>query len=334
MGDAQSIPTPAQLADDLEASSTSFWQKLAEMEAEEIESAKLGCGWSAKSLVAHVAFWDDYQHRRMEAALAGISAAAGFARPRTDNDARAVEDASRSWIEIEQAAKQARQQLSDFARNLSPDALALEYPEGDKTLSILKLLQHMAHHLRVHEREIEAYCGSLERWGRAGLRKLMVEQPDNFMNGMAGLTEETMVTTKVCGEWSIRDVYAHVLSWNQYNAKLLRFWPQPDAETISEWARLPGDNDDTVNARLMAARAHLTMIDIADSLETEFRRILRVYDRKKDADLHGEGLTWNGPGIMSHFFYDIFLHEAEHAAQIWAYRAGVAEAESKRSSAV
>lgn len=331
MGDAQPIPTPVQLADELAYSSYLFWETLAEMEPEEIENAQLESGWSAKALVAHVAFWDDYQHRRMEAALSGTSRQSGFARPLTDNDARALEDAGRPWAEVEQAAKSARQRLVEFARNLSPDVLEQEYREGEKSFSILKQLQHMAHHVRLHRRELQAYCGSLERWGRAGLRQLMVEQHDNLMDSISGLTEETMLTTQVCGVWTVRDVLAHVLSWNEYCSTLLRHWPQPDPKLIEEWEWLDGDTMATMNDRLMKARTHLNMIDIADGLTTEYRRILRVFDRASNADLCSEGLTWGGPGVMSNFFYEIFVHEAEHAAQIWAYRAGLSEEEATRN---
>lgn len=333
MGDAQprnanTIPTPAEMAEELRYSDYLFWETLAELEQEEIESATLPSGWSAKALVAHIAFWDDFQRRRMEAALAGTSQRDGFARPLTDNDARALEDANRPWVEIEAAAKQARRQLVEFASNLSPDVLTQEFAEGENRLSIRKLLEHMARHVRQHRREVQAYCGSLERWGRAGLRRLMVEQHDNLMNSMAGLTEETMLTTQVCGVWTIRDVFAHVLSWNEVCSLLLRQWPEPNPEMIGEWKWLEGDTMTAMNSRLMAARTHLTMIEIADGLTTEFRRMMRTFDRAGDADLRSEGLTWGGPGTLSNFFYEIFVHEAEHAAQVWAFRAGVMEEEA------
>ncbi len=328
MGNAQSIPipaqvTPAQLAEELAYSSHLFWETLAEMEHEEIISAKLASGWSAKAVVAHVGFWDDYQRQRMEAALAGTPQVAGFARPLQDNDERARGDASRPWPEVEHAAKQARQQLIDFARNLPPEALAQEFQEGDSLFSIRKQLEHMAHHIRVHRRELQAYCGSLQRWGRAGLRALIIEQHNNLMDAMAGLTEAIMLATKVCGEWSIRDVYAHVLGWNEYNSRLLRHWPEPKPELIEKWKWRADDTMAAFNDRMMAARADLTMIEIADGLTTEFRRMMRIFDKASDADLESEGLTWGGPGVMANFFYEIFVHEAEHAAQIWAFRAGV-----------
>ncbi len=105
MGNAQSVPTPVQLADELEYSDFLFWETLAEMEPEEIEHPNLHSGWNAKAVVAHLAFWDDYQRQRMEAALAGLSQTAGFARPLMDNDARARGDADRPWREVEDAAE-------------------------------------------------------------------------------------------------------------------------------------------------------------------------------------------------------------------------------------
>ena len=330
MGDAQTIPAPAELADELDYSAYLFWETLAEMEPAEIETAQLGSGWTAKALVAHLAFWDEYQLTRMQAALAGNSRA-GYARPLIDNDARAMEDADRPWDEVEQAAKIARQRLVEFARALSPDVLIQVYQEGGNQFSVLKQLQHMAHHVRTHRREIQAYCGSLDRWGRAGLRTLMVEQHDNLMNSIAGLAEETMLSTQVCGTWSIRDVLAHVLSWNEYCAKLLKQWPEPDPATIAEWSWLEGDSMASMNDRLMAARANLTLIEIADGLTTEHRRIMRLFDRASEADLRSEGLTWGGPGVMSCFLYEISVHEAEHAAQIWAFRAGMLESEAARN---
>jgi hypothetical protein len=137
-----------------------------------------------------------------------------------------------------------------------------------------------------------------------------------------------MLSVEVCGTWTIRDVYAHVLSWNEYCVKLLRHWPEPNPEVISQWAWQEDDTMASFNERMMAAHAHLTMIEIADGLTTEYRRMMRVFDKMSDADLCSEGLTWGGPGVLSNFFYEIFVHEAEHAAQIWAYRAGVSAEEA------
>ena len=144
----ESVPTPTQLADDLVAAMQQFWEAVGELEPDEYERAELTPGWTPKAMVAHVAFWDDYQRRRIEAALAGTSRT-GFPRPETDNDTRAAAE-SRAWDEVVEAAVTAREQLVALARSLDPDVLTMTYPEGDREFSVLAQLQHMAHHARDH----------------------------------------------------------------------------------------------------------------------------------------------------------------------------------------
>jgi hypothetical protein len=319
-------PTPAQLADELAAVMAQLWATVAQVEPEEIEMAQLAGGWTPKALVAHVAFWDDYQRQRMEAAYAGASRT-GFIRPTLDNDARAAEDGARPWAEVQSAAVESRRRLVDFARSLSPAQLTQEFPEGARTFVPLRQLQHMVRHVREHQRELEIYCGSVARWGKPGLRRLMVEHHAHLMDGMGGLTEATMLTTPVCGVWTIRDLLAHVLSWNEYASRLLRQWPEADPAEIAEWQWRAGETMAEMNARLMAERTDLTMIEIADGLTTEYRRMLRVFDATDEEALTSVGMTWDGLGRLDGFFYAIFLHEAEHAAQLWAFRAGELEVE-------
>ncbi len=327
MGEVVRMATPDQLAADLTAAMDHLWEEIAELEPHEWETAQVAPGWTPKAVLAHVAFWDDYDRRRMEAALAGMSRGA-FARPAADNDARAARDADRPWDEVVAAATAARAALVTFARELPPAALAATYAEGDRQFSVLAQLQHLARHTAEHAASLHAYCGSLARWTRAGLRAMMEEQHANLLDACAGLDEATMLATAVCGVWSIRDVLAHVASWNELCARLVVQWPEPDPATIREWAWQPGDTMAAMNDRLMAARRDLTLIEVYDALSTYHRRILSAYDRTADVDLESVGATWGAPGPLGCFLYEVYVHEAEHAAQIWAYRAGLMDAEA------
>src|SRR5690606_8787177 len=139
-------PTPAQLADALANSMHALWEIVALLDADELESARVMAEWTPKSLVAHVAFWDDFETRRMAAVLSGEAAQTGFAKAVADNDARARRDANRPWDEIAAEAQTARQRLIDFTRHLSPEALARGYSEGERTLSLLDKIQYLVRH--------------------------------------------------------------------------------------------------------------------------------------------------------------------------------------------
>jgi len=309
-----------EIAEQLQAAYDSLCRTFSLLDIDEIEQGQMVDGWTPNALMAHVAFWDAYQTARMRAAYQGESATQGFAPPPTDNDERAQLDHTRPWATVLQEADTARQQMIDFARTLDDDALATDYPEGERTLSLAPLLEHMVRHTRLHAQELQRHCGSMQRWPRADLRAFIVQQHKTVMDGISGLTEATILSTQVCGIWSIRDLLVHLLSWNEYEYTVLKQWPDAAHESLTPW--LDGHGIDDINANLLAERATLTMIDICDGLMSYHRRTLRYFDKCTDEQLAGAGdYGWGEEGTLSNFFYDFALHEAEHAEAIWRYRA-------------
>ncbi|MEZ4634071.1 MAG: DinB family protein [Caldilineaceae bacterium] len=312
------MPTPNELADNLERSYASLWRTLSLLEEDERDRPCLHEGWLPKALLAHVAFWDDYQTRRMMAALNGESAVNGFPRPQEDNDERAAADAARNWDEIAELADGYRQRMIDFARSLREDQL-IAYPEGDHSLDLSKLLAHMSHHVLEHAGEVYRYCTSLDRWGRDGLRRFIAAQSNHLLDSIGALDEETLTTVPVCGMWSVRDVIAHVTAWDEYALEIVRQWPNFDLSTMTRWTE-SGDID-VINARLHAERADLDMIAVLDQAATVHRRLLRAYDRLSDDDLRSEGDFGLGlKGTVSYLLFFMAQHAAEHAAEIWEWR--------------
>jgi uncharacterized damage-inducible protein DinB len=310
---------PSELAVQLQASYDYLCEVLGWFEAVELEAAQLASGWTPKALLAHVAFWDDFQTRRMRAAYAGSASQASLPHPTSDNDQRAAEDSQRPWAEIVTAADGARQRMIDFARSLPPEALLQEYPEGERTLSLARLLGHMVKHTQNHTLELRAYAGSLRRWSRADLRHFLVQSHRNLMDSIAGLTEATILATPVCGHWNIRDVLVHVLSWNEFAYHLLKAWPNPDLIALHTWLSDPDSG--LTNAHLLAARDHLDLIAVADELVTYHRRLLKRWDNMSKAELTSQGeIGWGEQSEAVRLFYEFALHEAEHAEQIWRYR--------------
>ncbi len=314
------MSTPSELADTLERSYAHLWQCLSLLDADEFDRACLYEGWSPKALLAHVAFWDDYQTRRMIAALNGESAANGFPRPVQDNDQRALSDATRSWDEIAGEADTYRRRMIDFARSLRQDQL-IGYPEGERSLDLSKLLAHMSRHVLEHAAEVTAYCGSLDRWGRAGLRRFTAAQSNHLLDSIGSLDEATLTTVAVCGVWTVRDVIAHVTAWDEFTLAILRQWPNLDPPMLARWT--DGDKLDLINARLHAESAHRDMIEVLDAAATVHRRLLRAYDQISEDDLRRQAEFGLGlQGSLSYLLFFMAQHTAEHAAEIWEWRNG------------
>lgn len=312
---------PIELSHKLEASFAHLLAEAGQLDDEERVNADLGDGWTAVAVLAHVAFWDDFQTRRMQAALSGASAATGFARGPQSNEERRDADRARSFDDALLAAETARAALVEFVAGLSREQLETKYAEGHSVLYLGGLVRHMVQHAREHARQIEAYCGSMRRWNKADLRAFLLTQHDNLMKSIAGLDEATIVTTEVTPGWTIRDTLVHVLAWHEYAYDLLRTWPEASDEVTTKWAwiRETGSIDAT-NQRLLEQRAELDMIAIADGLMTYHRRFLRLLDHADEATLSSQGTVGTVVRAMSSLFYDAAGHEAEHAAVIWQWR--------------
>ena len=315
-----SVFTPAQHAAALRRSHDSLIRTLDLLEPAELRAAHLPGGWTPTALLAHVAFWDQFQTDRMMAALAGPDAQAALLRPgAADNNARAAADAGRDWEEVLAQADAARQRLVDFAAALSPEILAAIYPEGERILSLNVLLTHMVKHAREHAQEVMDYCGSLARWGRDGMRRFLVQQHTHLMDAIGGMSEEWLVSERVVGAWTSRDVLAHVLAWEEFAWVVLQGWPDPDEKEMAHWLVAEEGEDDT-NARLMAEKVDFNRVDLVDWLTTYHRRTLGAFDELSDEELQTKGNTGFGRDTVTGFLHSMSMHTAEHAAEIWRHR--------------
>lgn len=310
--------TPEEYARQLEESYRRFSEILALLEPVEMDAACLPDGWSPLATVAHVAFWDDFQRRRMEAALSGAWAET-VPWPVEDNDSRAGADASRAWEEVLAEADANRQKLVEFARGLSPEQIGAVYREDGRERPVVQiLLEHMPKHVREHARTISAYCGSWQRWGRTGFRTFYARQSWNFLDTISGLSEATCLTVPVVGAWPVRDVLTHVLVWDEYCYQLARQWPAVEPATLAPWVE---GGFDEVNERLVAEKAGMGMIDLLDALVTVHRRILRHWDRLSDEAIQTEAeYGWGQKGTLLGVLYGLSIHTAEHAAQLYEAR--------------
>lgn len=312
------LRTPEEYTDRLVQSYQRFIDSLALLEPKEYTSACLPDGWTPTATVAHVAFWDDYQRRRMEAALTGAWSEQ-MPRPAEDNDTRAAADGSRTWEDVLAEADANRQKLVDFSRGLSPEQIATVYREGGQERPVLQiLLEQMSRHVREHSRTIYNYCASWQRWGRAGFRGFYARQSWNFLDTISGLSEQTCLTVPVVGDWSVRDTLTHVLVWDEYCYEVAKQWPNVELATLSLWVE---GNLDDLNERLMAEKAGMGMIDLLDALVTVHRRILRCYDKLPDEAIQTVAeYGWGQKDTLMGVLYTFASHTAEHAAHLYEAR--------------
>ena len=107
---AMSLPTDALLSE-LQTTYDALLRTLALLTPDEIETVALENAWTPKAVLAHVAFWDQVEHRHLEHAVAGAAALPDSTPPATSNDVRARRDADRPLDAILREAEIARTTL-------------------------------------------------------------------------------------------------------------------------------------------------------------------------------------------------------------------------------
>ena len=321
----------AKYAEILRRSYLNFRWPLFLLEPDEYTRPCLENGWTPIAAAAHIAYWDSYQLRRMQSAIEPNRKGLAPVSVET-NDERAANE-NRSWDTVLAEADEARQALITFAFSLTNDQIEAEYVDRGESSQIVKLLlERMPQHVAEHAVDVHRYCFSTDRWGRDRLFTFYRRHFNSLLDAITGLTEDSCMTVPVSGNWTVRDLLAHILAWDEYVLELVKRWPDislPDphstgpevgsADDLSHWAS--GDVD-TVNARLQDARASLTMIEVLDGLATCHRRIVSRCRRLSDEAMRTEVEYDKGErGNVVNLLVSTSAHTADHAAEIYAARA-------------
>ena len=337
MTQQQSIPasaTGAEYAEKLRRSYLNFRWPLFLLEPDEYVKPCLDGGWTPIAALAHIAFWDNFQLQRMQAALA-YREKPPTAQTVETNDERAANE-NRSWDTVVNEADEARQELISFALSLSSEQIEADYVDrGQRSPIVKQLLERMPEHVDEHAEEVHRYCFSIERWGRDRLFKFYRRHFNSLLDAITGLTETSCTSVPVCGDWTVRDLLAHILAWDEYILELVKRWPnislparQSPAlaspglgsdDALAQW--ISGDFD-PINARLHAARADLSMIEVLDNLATCHRRIVSRCQRLSEEKLRKKvEYDWGERGNLVNLLVLMSAHTADHAAEIYTARA-------------
>lgn len=131
-----------------------------------------------------------------------------------------------------------------------------------------------------------------------------------FRQSYAGLSDAQMTTPGVAGDWSVKDILAHVATWEE---EALKYLP-----LIIEGGRPPRyasyGGIDAFNARMTAAKRGFSLADILRRLEDTHRQLI-VY-------LHGvpEEHFTSETRFRHRLRLDTYSHYPLHTRMIRAWR--------------
>lgn len=136
-----------------------------------------------------------------------------------------------------------------------------------------------------------------------------------------GLTDEEWETPGVCGWWSVREIMAHLASFEQVLVEVLdSFITSQPAPTLEQYKTMRGDDFNDVQVSQRKGKSPSEVLEEYDRLHEEVRQRL---PKIPAATLRQAGtLPWYGMeyDLEDFIVYAFYGHKREHMAQVAMYR--------------
>jgi hypothetical protein len=131
-----------------------------------------------------------------------------------------------------------------------------------------------------------------------------------FKGSYAGLPDSRLVEPGVIGDWAVKDIIAHITTWEE---EALKYLP-----VIVEGRRPPRyvthGGIDAFNARMAAKKRRLSLADVRKQLDDTHHRLIAFIETVPENQLAGE------TRFRRRLRLDTYGHYAMHTASIWEWR--------------
>jgi hypothetical protein len=141
---------------------------------------------------------------------------------------------------------------------------------------------------------------------------------ENFLDAIESLSEEEM-EKPVFDQWSVKDILAHITMWEAELVKLLFQARQGIKPSTVHFSKESVDKRNEKWYRQNKDRSLEQVLDDFYGVRNQTIRRVEAYSNKELNDPNR--YTWQqGTPLWRWIASDSFVHENEHAAQIWAWR--------------
>ncbi len=144
---------------------------------------------------------------------------------------------------------------------------------------------------------------------------------NNLQAALDGLTEEQMHQPGVVGEWSVKDILAHITAWQ---TRLITTLFKAEKGFTPETTET-GPTVDQLNEQLYREMKDRAFDQVWDDLDSSYYQLLIRLEGWKEKDLFDpRKFQWmKGQPFADYIAGDSYEHYAEHAAQIREWRKAV-----------
>ena len=160
---------------------------------------------------------------------------------------------------------------------------------------------------------------------RAQVRDSLARERGKLLAALDGLSEKEMASSGAVGRWSVRDVLAHLLAWEEEAVTRLELLAAERPQDIAWIDDQDEQKLEAWNASAQQRYAGLALAEVMRRLEEVQGRILVGLDSLSTERLGTDA----GPVPVHNWLPDCtYTHEQEHCADIVAWRRSIETSET------
>lgn len=143
---------------------------------------------------------------------------------------------------------------------------------------------------------------------------------EQFLDALEGLSEEEMTTAGACGDWSVKDLLAHLSRWEAELVKLL--WELRQSGRSSSELVKPGLDIDKLNAGWHAEARDRALARVLDDFHAVRNQTILRVEAFGERDLSDPKRypALRGSALEAYIAANTYDHEDEHAADLLRWR--------------
>jgi len=153
---------------------------------------------------------------------------------------------------------------------------------------------------------------------KAMLLQRIREERERLLRALEGLSPEDMTREPVFGEWTVKDILAHIAVWQ---GRLITALFQLEQGRRPQDLELSEAEVDALNERFYRAQKDRPLERVLADFHGTYQQLLKRLERFSDEDLTRPGRF---PGVSRPLWEliaaDTFEHDAEHRADIERWR--------------
>ncbi|MEI2688840.1 MAG: maleylpyruvate isomerase N-terminal domain-containing protein [Anaerolineae bacterium] len=220
-----------------------------------------------------------------------------------------------------------RYQILQYTHRMHNNELYSDFPVratgGSK--SVATVLHGLVEHDYLHSTEIWRRRAEIGLLHRLDFRFVINDERSRFMTALSRSLGQEMLSAEVCGYWTVKDLMAHLLSWDEEILRTVEHWTaerpwQQDALYDDEW-----------NEAEVARRAEMDVTELTEGLTACQRKLMQLFDQMSDQELTTVAAApWGERMSLLSFLYEMALHNSTHRANLETPRRPAPRSRKKR----